>query len=119
MFWQLSAEWSWQLQYASRTLAFLWIFLLCRLIKYLDHFSRYPEDLKYLLVIPLFGYFHSSIIKLSGMFTLHVVSGIPNDPPSDGSAQSRPLIRTPLLTWLEIRPPGAAEKAQTRTTTTE
>jgi hypothetical protein len=74
MFWQLTSDWPQTLQYVSRALCFAWLFLLCRIIKYTDHFTRYPQDLKYLLLIPLFGYFHSSVVKACGMVSMHVVS---------------------------------------------
>ena len=57
----------------ARIVVYLWIFLFCRLIKYTEHFCRYPADLAYVPLIPLFGYYHSIWIKLNAMLTLQVV----------------------------------------------
>jgi hypothetical protein len=74
LFWHISSELEEQPKQMARALVYLWVFLFCRLVKYLEHFVRYPGDLKYVLLIPLFGYFHASFIKLHAMFTLNVVS---------------------------------------------
>lgn len=52
----------------------LWVVFLCRLVKYIGHFRRYPTDLKWLLIIPIVGYIHSCVIKPYALFTLKVVS---------------------------------------------
>jgi hypothetical protein len=72
-FWEVSTNWAPQIQNLSRGLCVLWVVLLCRIVKYFKHFSRYPQDLKYLPVIPLFGYYHSLFIKSYAMITMHVV----------------------------------------------
>jgi len=45
-----------------------------RLVKYTEHFKRYPADLIYVPLIPLFGYYHSIWIKLHAMLTLQVTT---------------------------------------------
>lgn len=61
-----------------RTLAhgvwIIWVLIVSRAIKYVEHFSRYPEDLIYIPLLPLFGYAHSICIKTYAMFTLYEVS---------------------------------------------
>lgn len=74
LFWQLTADMQATMQQISRASFALWVVLLCRVVKYLGHFARYPEDLKYILLIPFFGYFHSCSIKMYAMLTMHVVS---------------------------------------------
>jgi len=74
LFWHISSHLQEQPKQIARALVYLWILLLCRIVKYLEHFVRYPSDLKYVLLIPLFGYFHASFIKLHAMFTLHVTT---------------------------------------------
>ena len=66
----LQADW----RLIARVSVYLWIFLGCRLIKYTEHFLRFPVDLIYIPLIPLFGYFHSICVKLHAMLTLQVVS---------------------------------------------
>ncbi|KAF2401792.1 hypothetical protein EJ06DRAFT_361093 [Trichodelitschia bisporula] len=75
LFWEVSATWhpEW-FKWTARSLCYLWIFLGCRIVKYLEHFWRYPQDLKYILLIPAFGYFHSCFIKLYAMLTMHVTA---------------------------------------------
>jgi hypothetical protein len=85
LFWHATSDLHEQAKRVARTLVYLWIFLLCRIVKYLEHFVRYPSDLKYVLLIPVFGYFHASLIKLHAMVTLHVVSLSPF-----GARPSRP-----------------------------
>jgi cellulose synthase/poly-beta-1,6-N-acetylglucosamine synthase-like glycosyltransferase len=74
LFWQVSLPLNHDVRQASRLLFGFWVVLLCRIIKYMGHFTRYPEDLKYILLIPLFGYFHSCFIKIYAMLTMHIVS---------------------------------------------
>jgi len=74
LFWQVTAAMHPEMQLLVRTLWAVWVVLLCRIIKYFSHFSRYPQDLKYLFLIPLFGYFHSCIIKTYAMATMHVTT---------------------------------------------
>jgi len=59
---------------ASRTILYFWIVLGCRLVKYIEHFARYPGDAIYVPIIPLFGYYHSIFIKLRAMFSLQVTT---------------------------------------------
>ncbi|KAF2429474.1 hypothetical protein EJ08DRAFT_650488 [Tothia fuscella] len=70
-FWQISANWTAHTCGISRGLCFIWVVVLCRIIKYCRHFSRYPQDLLYLPIIPLFGYYHSCFIKTYAMITMH------------------------------------------------
>lgn len=65
----MQAEW----RVMARITAYLWIVLFCRLVKYTEHFRRYPGDVVYAPLIPLFGYYHSIWIKLHAMLTLQVV----------------------------------------------
>lgn len=51
----------------------LWVLVVSRAIKYIEHFARYPEDLIYVPLLPLFGYLHSICIKTYAMFTLYEV----------------------------------------------
>lgn len=74
LFWQLTANMEAKTQQISRAAFALWVVLLCRIVKYLGHFARYPGDLKYILLIPLFGYFHSCVIKMYAMLTMHVTT---------------------------------------------
>lgn len=76
MFWQLTVDLDQRIQQLTRIAFTLWVVLLCRVIKYMGHFAHYPEDLKYILLIPFFGYFHSCFIKMYAMITMHVVSVI-------------------------------------------
>jgi len=59
---------------AAVAIVYLWIFLVCRLVKYGEHFLRYPADIIYAPLVPLFGYFHASFIKLHAMVTLQVTT---------------------------------------------
>jgi hypothetical protein len=74
MWWHITADLHSHWRLLARTSVYLWIFLLCRLIKYTEHFCRFPADLVYMPLILVFGYFHSICIKLHAMFTLQVVS---------------------------------------------
>lgn len=74
LFWQLTIDLNQPIQHISRILFALWVVLFCRIVKYMGHFVRYPEDLKYILLIPLFGYFHSCFIKMYAMITMHVTT---------------------------------------------
>lgn len=74
MFWQLTVDLDQRIQQLTRIAFTLWVVLLCRVIKYMGHFARYPEDLKYILLIPFFGYFHSCFIKMYAMITMHVTT---------------------------------------------
>ncbi|KIW08942.1 hypothetical protein, variant 1 [Verruconis gallopava] len=74
LFWQVTSTMQHDTQRIVRILFLFWVVLICRVVKYMGHFARYPEDLKYIMLIPLFGYFHSCSIKLYAMLTMHVVS---------------------------------------------
>lgn len=74
LWWVVTSEWVQPTQLAVRAAMYLWIFVLCRLIKYVEHFVRYPCDLVYVPLVPLFGYFHSLCIKAYAAITLNVVS---------------------------------------------
>jgi len=74
MWWHITADLHSHWRLLARTSVYLWIFLLCRLIKYTEHFCRFPADLVYVPLIPVFGYFHSICIKLHAMFTLQVTT---------------------------------------------
>jgi len=76
LFWQVTATLQHNLQLPARAAFFVWVVFLSRVVKYLEHFTRYPEDLKYICLIPLFGYFHSIFIKIYAMVTLHIVSTV-------------------------------------------
>lgn len=78
LFWQVMADL--QCQVITFWAFFAWVVILSRIVKYLGHFSRHPEDVKYVLFIPLFGYFHSIVIKIYAGVTMHIVSLIPLDP---------------------------------------
>jgi hypothetical protein len=77
VWWLATSDMSQQPRLAARTLMYLWIFIVCRLIKYVEHFVRYPSDLVYVPLVPLFGYFHSVCIKAYAAVTLNVVSTYP------------------------------------------
>jgi hypothetical protein len=72
--WYLTEGLALQTRSVIRIVVVLWVVLLCRLPKYIGHFTRYPTDLKWLLLIPIVGYVHSCIIKPYALFTLKVVS---------------------------------------------
>jgi hypothetical protein len=74
LFWQVTSSLQPDLQQIVRLLFFAWVIFVCRIIKYMEHFARYPEDLRYILLIPLFGYFHCCFIKVYAMLTMHIVS---------------------------------------------
>ncbi|KAF2666871.1 putative polysaccharide synthase Cps1, partial [Microthyrium microscopicum] len=76
LWWFVTLEMEPSSRLIARVVAYLWIFLFCRLVKYLEHFVRYPADLIYIPLIPFFGYFHSICIKAYAFFTLNVVSNI-------------------------------------------
>jgi hypothetical protein len=71
LWWRVSAVY--QTSWIVDSLVYLWIVLLCRIIKYIGHFQRYPGDLIYMPLIPIFGWYHSMGIKLHALFTLQVV----------------------------------------------
>jgi len=72
LWWRVSAFY--QTDWAIDTLVYLWIILLCRIVKYIGHFQRYPGDLIYMPLIPIFGWYHSIGIKLHALFTLQVTA---------------------------------------------
>jgi hypothetical protein len=72
--WIITSDFNTSLKIASRTILYFWIVLGCRLVKYMEHFTRHPNDVIYMPIIPLFGYYHSVFIKLRAMFSLQVVS---------------------------------------------
>jgi hypothetical protein len=74
LFWQVTSGLQPDIQQIVRPVFLVWVVFVCRIVKYMDHFLRHPEDLKYILLIPLFGYFHSCSIKMYAMLTMHVVS---------------------------------------------
>jgi hypothetical protein len=73
LWWHVTADLQPNWRLIARIVGYLWIFLFCRLIKYTEHFCRYPADLVYVPLIPIFGYYHSIWIKLHAMLTLQVV----------------------------------------------
>lgn len=75
LWWLGTSDWEHQAtRLIARVMMYLWIVLLSRLVKYLDYFVRYPSDLRYVALIPLFGYFHSICIKAYALFTLNVTA---------------------------------------------
>jgi len=74
LFWQVTTPLAEPIRQIARAIFALWVVLLCRIIKYMGHFARHPEDLKYILLIPLFGYFHSCFIKMYAMLTMHITT---------------------------------------------
>jgi hypothetical protein len=71
LFWQLTAGLRTEVQLVARVVWFVWVVCISRHIKYIEHFIRFPQDIKYALVIPLFGYFHSLVIKFYAMVTVN------------------------------------------------
>ena len=100
LFWQVTASLEDELRLIVRIVFAIWVVLLCRVVKYMGHFARYPEDLKYILLIPFFGYFHSCFIKMYAMLTMHIVSTI--------IEKTSPELRLTHFTRLH----GAAELVQ-------
>ena len=49
----------------------MWL-LFTKIVKLLPHFYRYPNDIKFIPIIILFGYFHG-LIKIYALLTLHKV----------------------------------------------
>jgi hypothetical protein len=74
LWWHVTADLQPAPRLIARIVVYLWIFLCCRLIKYTEHFCRFPADLAYVPLIPLFGYYHSLWIKLHAMLTLQVTT---------------------------------------------
>jgi len=74
LFWHLTAGLHPEAQQIARFACFVWIVFVSRLVKYLEHFSRFPQDLRYIFLIPMFGYFHSLVIKFYAMVTMHVTT---------------------------------------------
>jgi hypothetical protein len=74
LWWHVTADLRPERRLIARVLVYLWIFLLCRLIKYTEHFRRFPSDLVYVPLIPLFGYYHSIWIKMHAMLTLQATT---------------------------------------------
>jgi hypothetical protein len=104
LWWLVTSEWEQQPRLVARTGMYLWIFILCRLIKYVEHFVRYPSDLVYVPLVPLFGYFHSVCIKLYAAFTLNVVSTNRPLPPQQmhthiGARKYASCQTMPLFLW--------------------
>ncbi len=74
LWWQATAQMHGPRRDFCRVLGYLWIIIFCRIVKYIEHFARYPEDTVYIPLIPLFGYYHSCVIKVHALFTLQAVS---------------------------------------------
>lgn len=55
----------------ARGILFAWITLLSKIVKF-DWWRR-PEDLRYVLLVPLFGWYHSIRIKLHALWSLSEV----------------------------------------------
>ena len=58
----------------ARVVMISWIVFFCRIVKYFVHFFRYPSDLVYAPLIPIFGYYHCVFIKAWAMVSTNVVS---------------------------------------------
>jgi len=69
-FWDTTASFESPTRFIAMAFWTVWVILLCRLVKYIGLFSRHPEDLKWIPVIPLFGYCHSVWFKPGAMFTI-------------------------------------------------
>lgn len=54
------------------TAFFLWL-LFTKTVKLWPHFYRHPDQMKFIPILVLFGYFHS-LVKLYCLLTLHKVS---------------------------------------------
>ena len=104
-----------------------WLF--SKSIKLVPHFFRNPQDIRYLPVSILFGYFHN-FIKLWGLLTLHEVScsfssfaaGMWPSHQSHGLSEPRMLPdHSKSVTDIRMRNrrPGVHEKARTRTIISE
>jgi hypothetical protein len=86
LFWQVTAGLSPEVQQLSTAAWFVWVVFISRLVKYIEHFSRFPGDiLIFIFLVPLFGYFHSLVIKVYAGITMGVVS----------SPQSQIVLRDP------------------------
>jgi len=72
--WHLTASLRPEARQIVRIICLVWIVFISRLVKYIEHFSRFPQDVKYIFLIPLFGYFHSLVIKVYAMVTMHVTT---------------------------------------------
>ncbi|KAF2100326.1 hypothetical protein NA57DRAFT_73937 [Rhizodiscina lignyota] len=59
-------------KWAVRALLWLHILLICRIVKF--NIFRYPSDLLYLPLIPIFGWIHSVTIKIWALSTLNETS---------------------------------------------
>jgi hypothetical protein len=75
LFWHVTADLSPEVQQLSTAVWFVWVVFISRLVKYIEHFSRFPSDvLIFIFLVPLFGYFHSLVIKVYAGITMGVVS---------------------------------------------
>jgi hypothetical protein len=75
LFWQVTAGLSSEVQQITTAVWFVWVVFISRLVKYFEHFSRFPGDIFiFIFLIPLFGYFHSLVIKVYAGITMGVVS---------------------------------------------
>jgi len=93
MLWRVTADWSSDTRWAARAAFLVWMWFLSRVVKYLQHFARYPQDLIYIPVITLFGYYHS-IIKFKALCTLHETAwGTREGADADDSSRMVPLPR--------------------------
>jgi len=113
LFWCATEDLDTSAKVVARSVVYLWIFLLCRLVKYLEHFARYPSDLKYILLIPMFGYFHASLIKLQAMVTLHVTAWGSREGADDND--NFRMIHLPSYAWaptLSLGSTARADKAE-------
>lgn len=97
------------------TQSYQWILVLAlwmvftKTVKLLPHFFLYPQDLIYLPVSILFGYFHG-VIKLYALCTLDDVSGFPS------KKKNVSTHRHKFLANIYIRPPGEVARELTKTT---
>jgi hypothetical protein len=75
LFWQVTADLTPEVQHVLTAVWFVWVVFISRLVKYLEHFARYPGDVFiFMFLVPLFGYFHSLVIKVYAGITMGVVS---------------------------------------------
>lgn len=101
LFWQVTAGLSSEVQQLSTAIWVVWVVFISRLVKYVEHFSRFPGDvLIFFFLVPLFGYFHSLVIKVYAGITMGVVSSpqlrTPRRDPASSVADLRVILQT---TW--------------------
>ncbi|QDS70957.1 hypothetical protein FKW77_007167 [Venturia effusa] len=75
LFWKVTAGLGSEMQQLSMAIWVVWVIFISRLVKYVEHFSRYPGDiLIFVFLVPLFGYFHSLVIKVYAGITMGVTT---------------------------------------------